>query len=88
MKSNVLKTSAVLLTALSVLFVGCKQDDGDPVDLCSNGVQDPGEQGVDCGGTCTNACPVNNALPSSIDQDTTLDPNVDCLLYTSDAADD
>ncbi len=26
-------------------------------DLCINGVQDPGEEGVDCGGTCPNACP-------------------------------
>ncbi|RZN82964.1 MAG: T9SS type A sorting domain-containing protein, partial [Winogradskyella sp.] len=27
------------------------------VDLCSNGMMDPGEEGVDCGGTCPNACP-------------------------------
>jgi len=26
-------------------------------DLCTNGVQDPGEEGIDCGGTCPNACP-------------------------------
>ena len=80
MKLKFFKSSAVLLAAVSVLAVGCKQDDGDPVDLCSNGIQDPGEQGVDCGGTCTNACPVNNALPSSIDQDTTLDPSIDYQL--------
>lgn len=28
-----------------------------PEDLCANGIQDPGEEGIDCGGTCPNACP-------------------------------
>ncbi|WP_299113564.1 T9SS type A sorting domain-containing protein [uncultured Winogradskyella sp.] len=28
------------------------------VDPCENGMMDPGEEGVDCGGTCPNACPV------------------------------
>ncbi len=29
---------------------------GGPVDACSNGQKDPGEEGVDCGGSCPNAC--------------------------------
>ncbi|MEH6537353.1 MAG: T9SS type A sorting domain-containing protein [Psychroserpens sp.] len=32
------------------------------VDLCTNGVQDAGEGGIDCGGTCPDACPI---LPTS-----------------------
>ena len=28
-----------------------------PVDLCTNGIMDAGETGVDCGGTCATACP-------------------------------
>jgi len=28
-----------------------------PVDLCLNGIQDAGEEGIDCGGTCLTQCP-------------------------------
>lgn len=28
-----------------------------PVNQCANGAQDAGEEGVDCGGVCANACP-------------------------------
>ena len=77
MKSNFLRLSMVFVASLGLFLGSCKKDDGDPpVDPCTNGVQDPGEEGVDCGGTCPDACPVNNVLPSSIDEDTTLDSSI------------
>ena len=80
MKVKFLRLTMVCVASLGLLLGGCKKDDGDPVDPCDNQVQDPGEEGVDCGGTCSNACPVNNVLPSSIDEDTTLDASIDYQL--------
>lgn len=39
-----------------------------PEDLCSNGVKDNGEEGVDCGGSCSNSCEWSiNSSPKEVD---------------------
>ncbi|MEM8509180.1 MAG: hypothetical protein AAF717_15210 [Bacteroidota bacterium] len=63
---------------VGVLFVSCSDDDDDnptppDPDTCSNNAQDGDEEGVDCGGSCSNACPTNTVLSGTIDEDTTLD---------------
>ena len=63
---------------VGVLFISCSDDDDngstppDP-DTCSNDVQDGDEEGVDCGGSCSNDCPDTSTLSGTIDEDTTLD---------------
>tara|TARA_B100001093_G_scaffold520145_1_gene613116 strand:+ start:2589 stop:4613 length:2025 start_codon:yes stop_codon:yes gene_type:complete len=84
MKTRILKFSMIFLSSLTLVVTSCKRDDNDPepepVDLCTNGVQDPGEQGIDCGGTCSNACPVNNTLVGELEENTTLDATVSYQL--------
>lgn len=41
--------------ACSVIYYGCKKKDETPAATCSDGIQNQGETGVDCGGPCT-AC--------------------------------
>jgi hypothetical protein len=55
MKRLILPTSVLLI---ALLFVTCKKkssDDSTPTPTCSDGIQNQGETGVDCGGPCT-AC--------------------------------
>lgn len=84
MKTRILKFSMIFLSSLTLVVTSCKRDDNDPepepVDLCTNGVQDPGEEGIDCGGTCSNACPVNNTLVGELEENTTLDATVSYQL--------
>jgi len=42
----------LVTTAMLLIFSSCKKEE-EPVDLCLNGFVDPGEEGVDCGGSCT-----------------------------------
>lgn len=61
MKKKINKTILfiVILCAVAVVFHSCsKKDSNDnaPIPTCSDGIQNQGEQGVDCGGPCS-ACP-------------------------------
>ena len=80
MKTKFLKLTMVLLSSLGLIISSCSRVDNstdpEPVNLCSNGILDVGEQGVDCGGTCSNACPVSNTLEGELQEDTTLDADV------------
>lgn len=70
--------AAIIIIALFLLL----QPPVIPIDPCKNGVQDAGEEGIDCGGTCVLACPyvppvyVDSAyvLPTSI-SDLAIDPS-------------
>lgn len=44
------------LVAGSVIYYGCKKKEETPATTCSDGIQNQGETGVDCGGPCS-ACP-------------------------------
>ncbi len=46
----------LILFAIILILSGCKKEE-DPVDPCTNGFQDPGEEAPDCGGNC-DPCPV------------------------------
>lgn len=46
---------AFILAAGVVIYSGCSKDDNKPAATCSDGIQNQGETGVDCGGPCT-AC--------------------------------
>ena len=41
----------MILSAMLLIFSACKEDE--PVDPCTNGFLDPGEDAVDCGGDCS-----------------------------------
>ncbi len=41
--------------AMLLFFSACKKDEAS-IDTCSNGYLDPGEAGIDCGGTCGGNC--------------------------------
>ncbi len=66
MKNNrkLLINASVLLILCSFLFIysGCSKDDNNssstPTPTCSDGIQNQGETGIDCGGPCS-ACPTS-----------------------------
>lgn len=54
-----------------LLYSGCSKDEEDntPVPTCSDGIQNQGETGVDCGGPCT-ACPLSARDSAALDYNT------------------
>lgn len=54
--------ASILVMIFATLFIysGCSKDDEDetPAATCSDGIQNQGESGVDCGGPCS-ACPTS-----------------------------
>lgn len=69
-----------LLMAFVMVFAlfatSCSSDDDNPdPPSCTDGIQNGDEEGIDCGGSCPNACdPVGQTdLEGSITEDTTLD---------------
>ena len=84
MKTKFFKFSLVLAAVFALTATSCKKDDDPEVDLCSNGVQNAGEEGIDCGGTCSNACPdVQTNLTGELTEDMTLNPALDYTLTNS-----
>jgi hypothetical protein len=58
---HIMQLTALLMLTTGILFYsGCSKDDDEsqPVPTCSDGIQNQGETGVDCGGPCS-ACPTN-----------------------------
>ncbi len=55
-----LTTALMAILFLAVVFNGCKKSDDDDTTAstgtCTDGIQNQGETGVDCGGPCANAC--------------------------------
>ncbi len=49
-----------MLSIVVFIYNGCSDDDKDntPAATCSDGIQNQGETGIDCGGPCT-SCPTN-----------------------------
>jgi hypothetical protein len=80
---NLLKFLSLLLIASSIsLFVtSCGDDDDDqttpstPTATCSDGIQNQGETGIDCGGPCA-ACPTVS--------DTSYTAKVDGVVWEAD----
>ncbi|HLG33744.1 MAG TPA: hypothetical protein VI757_02605 [Bacteroidia bacterium] len=57
MKTPVLKLTAVIFL-ITVTIIACnKKDDDNTPNLCTDGIQNQGETGIDCGGPCA-PCPV------------------------------
>src|SRR5208283_2039556 len=52
----------ICIIMLTLCLYSCKKDTyvWDPVPTCTDGIQNQGETGIDCGGPCPNACPYNN----------------------------
>ncbi|MDC6388216.1 hypothetical protein PP182_05960 [Maribacter sp. PR1] len=55
MKTRIFKFF-LLFMSTAVLTVSCDKDDDTPGPTCSDGIQNGTETGIDCGGTCANAC--------------------------------
>jgi hypothetical protein len=45
--------STVFLAFILIFSLSCKKEEEETVDKCQNGFLDTGEEGIDCGGTCT-----------------------------------
>jgi hypothetical protein len=53
--------------------------DGDPGDLCENGLKDPNETGIDCGGDCVLINPNNeNDIEGQCDEADLCELDIDC----------
>ena len=66
MKTKLIIASCLVAAVTFVLiYSSCKKktDDTTPTATCSDGIQNQGETGIDCGGPCA-ACPVANTLCS------------------------
>lgn len=88
MKTKILKISMLYASVFALALTGCSSDDGGPdpapVATCTDGIRNGDEVGVDCGGTCPNACPTDQVnLTGTITEDTTLDP---AITYTLDGS--
>ncbi len=55
MKNTFLFLTAVLFSTSVIFYSSCKKKDTTPAATCSDGIQNQGETGIDCGGPCT-AC--------------------------------
>src|SRR5829696_3181026 len=75
MKKSTNKTLFFILSLFAVasviLYSGCSKDDEDstPVPTCSDGIQNQGETGIDCGGPCT-ACALSARDSVALDYNT------------------
>jgi hypothetical protein len=60
----------LLISALAIFVQACKDDDKDdqatPAATCSDGIQNQGETGIDCGGPCT-ACAEDTSYTAKVD---------------------
>ena len=64
---------SLFVSATVVLYTGCSKDDNEgdntPVPTCTDGIQNQGETGVDCGGPC-NPCPLSARDSVALDYNT------------------
>ncbi|MBO0321342.1 hypothetical protein J0X14_03460 [Muricauda sp. CAU 1633] len=81
MKTKIFKFSILAIMASTMVLVGCSSDDGGPAPdnepeaTCDDNIQNGDETGVDCGGSCSNACPEDFiTLTGEQTEDLTLDP--------------
>lgn len=59
MKTNIFRLLLIFVASSGLFLVGCNNDDdggGGTVATCTDGIQNGGETGVDCGGSCPNSC--------------------------------
>ena len=57
MKTNFLRLFMTFIVSSALFLGGCNNDDDASSATCSDGIQNGGETGIDCGGSCPNACP-------------------------------
>ena len=81
MKANILRLMTAFAMVFALFATSCSSDDdnNDPdPPSCTDGIQNGDEEGIDCGGSCPNACVPDESrdLSGSIDEDRTLDPTV------------
>jgi len=64
MKTRISRLLMMIIAASALFLAGCSSDDGGPTSSCSDGIQNGNEEGIDCGGSCANAC---DAAPTCTD---------------------
>jgi formylglycine-generating enzyme required for sulfatase activity len=96
--SSLAKLSALAATVFAVIAVACSSDapKANP-DTCSNGVRDPNEAGLDCGGACSAKCAESQTCKLATDcasgscgvalVDNTMDPTGGGSVSTTAAPD-
>ena len=81
MKNNIFKV--IFITISLIVIVSCSGDDpnsGGTFISCTDGFKNGDEEGVDCGGTCADPCPVENALEGVIVSRLVLSPSIEYIL--------
>ena len=72
------------LLFLTTALIGCKKEPNYPAftvqSRCANGIQDPDEYGVDCGGPCLNSCENTRYLEGEIFRRMSLDIRYNYIL--------
>src|SRR4051812_4614422 len=71
LKKISLFTGALIFMVSASFLITCKKTSDSstpttPTDYCTDGKQDNGEAGVDCGGTCSNPCPAAWSITATI----------------------
>jgi len=86
MKLKTIKFMTTFAIAAGLFLTSCSSDDNAPdpgpiavEPTCTDGVMNGDEEGIDCGGSCSNACETmteGSELNGSVDENRTLDPTV------------
>lgn len=82
MKEIIFKT--IILIISFTIIIACSRHNNvieeEPSISCSDGIQNGDEIGVDCGGSCSNPCPVENGLEGDIVGRIVLSPSIEYKL--------
>ena len=65
------------------LTISCSKDDNTKMEIsisCDDGIQNGDETGLDCGGSCSNPCPPENALEGVLVTRLVLHPDIEYIL--------
>lgn len=90
MKTRIFRLLMVFVASSALFMAGCNNDDGGGTTAtCSDGIQNGGETGVDCGGSCPTACePVTPDATCDDGEQNGDEVGVDCGGSCSNACSD
>ncbi|WP_282162063.1 hypothetical protein [Ulvibacterium marinum] len=97
MKTKISRLLMMFITASALFMAGCSSDDNDPSgSSCTDNVQNGDETGVDCGGSCPDACTadptcsdnIQNGDETGVDCGGSCDPCTESIELTGDQTED
>ncbi|WP_211341741.1 hypothetical protein [Ulvibacterium marinum] len=97
MKTKISRLLMMFITASALFMAGCSSDDNDPSgSSCTDNIQNGDETGVDCGGSCPDACTadptcsdnIQNGDETGVDCGGSCDPCTESIELTGDQTED